>query len=285
MYFDKTPLMKRSPDRPKACRHAAVCTMLLALSCPVTWASDLAIPLELEQPNFAGVGVGAYPDYLGSDDAALGVAPFARISLGGERFVRVLANEVRLNALDHPNWQLGPTALLRFGRRNVDDQVVQRVHDIDRSLSMGLFGGYRWRDEEDARRQAGTNAWSLWDASGTYNGWTAGINAFYMQPVARPLTLAAGLGMTYASDNYMNEYFGVTQQDAFNSGLPAYAAGAGARDVRGWVTGVFHLGPQWHLATGVLFARLLSDAADSPIVSERGSENQWIYGASLLYAW
>jgi outer membrane scaffolding protein for murein synthesis (MipA/OmpV family) len=34
-----------------------------------------------------------------------------------------------------------------------------------------------------------------------------------------------------------------------------------------------------------MYSRLVGDAADSPIVAERGSENQWIYGVGTLYAW
>lgn len=276
----------RSLHRPKTTQlKVAVLLSIAVASIPLCRASDLAIPLELDLPNFVGLGVGAYPDYLGSDDEAVGVAPMLRIGLGGERFARILINELRINALDHPNWQLGPVALWRFGRQDVDDPVVRRVHEIDQSLSLGLFGAYRWRDPQDLRKQAGVSGWSLWDASGTYNGWTAGLNAHAMQPVARPLSLAAGLAATYASGNYMDEYFGVTPLDAFNSGLSVYTPAGGWRDARGWVAAVVHLSRQWHVATGVIYARLLSDAADSPIVSERGSANQWIYGTSLLYAW
>ena len=66
-------------------------------------AEELVIPLEVPQLNFIGIGVGAYPDYLGSADYDVGAAPFGRFSLGGERFVRLLGNEARINLLDNPN--------------------------------------------------------------------------------------------------------------------------------------------------------------------------------------
>ena len=109
-------------------------------------AEDLPIPLELPQPNFVGVGIGSYPDYLGSDHQAQGVAPILRFSLGGNRFARLFANELRINLLDHPNWQLGPVGLWRFGRDDVDNPVVDRMDDIDDALSLGLFTSYVWRD-------------------------------------------------------------------------------------------------------------------------------------------
>ncbi len=126
-------------------------------------ADDLVIPLEVSQPNFVGLGVGGYPDYLGSDDTAVGVAPLARLSLGGDRFVRVIVNDIRVNLLDDPNWRLGPVGVWRFGRDDVDDKVVRKVHEIDQSFSLGLFGGYVWQDPTEVRRQAGVGGWALGD--------------------------------------------------------------------------------------------------------------------------
>lgn len=248
-------------------------------------ADDFLIPLDLPQPNFVGLGVGSYPEYWGADEQAVGVAPIARLSLGGNRFARLLVNDLRVNLLDDSNWQLGPVAVWRFGREDVDDQVVRKVHEIDKSLSLGAFGAYIWRDPTEVRRQAGLGAWALGDATGAYDGWTAGLNAFAMQPVARMLSLAGGVAFTYASENYMDEYFGITASDSLASGLPVYTPRAGVRDARAWIVALVHLSPQWHIGTGVMYSRLVGNAADSPLVADRGSESQWIYGVGTLYAW
>jgi outer membrane protein len=248
-------------------------------------ADDLVIPLELPELNFAGLGVGAYPDYFGSSDERLGAGPLGRLSLGGSRFVRLTVTEVRVNLLDDPNWQFGPVGLWRLGRSDVKNSVVDKVHEIDGSVSLGLFGGYLWRDPQEFRRMAGASAWALGDVSNVYNGWTGGLNAYATQPVAKMVTLAGGAAFTYASSNYMDEYFGVTPADSLASGLPVYEAGSGARDARGWAVAMLHLSKQWHLGVGAMYARLMGDAADSPIVSREGSKDQWVYGAGVLYAW
>ena len=248
-------------------------------------AEELVIPLEVPQLNFIGIGVGAYPDYLGSADYDVGAAPFGRFSLGGERFVRLLGNEARINLLDNPNWQFGPAALWRLSRKDVENPVVNKVHEIDDAINLGLFGGYLWHDPDEIRRLAGVGAWALGDVSGVDNGWTAGINAYAMQPVARMITLAGGAAFTYGSGNYMKEYFGVTPADSLASGLPVYVPGGGARDVRGWTAAVLSLSLHWHLGVGVMYSRLVGDAADNPLVALEGSKNQWIYGLGALYAW
>jgi hypothetical protein len=56
-------------------------------------ADDFVIPLELPQVNFIGLGVGAYPDFFGSEDSRVGAAPNGRLSPGGARFVRLMVNE------------------------------------------------------------------------------------------------------------------------------------------------------------------------------------------------
>jgi MipA family protein len=273
-------------DSVKSWLLAAVALAAVSIAVQQARAYEFLIPLELSQPNFFGLGVGSYPDYIGSDDTAVGVAPIGQFSFGGHRFVRLLVNDLRVNLLDDPNWRFGPVGLWRFGRDDdVDDKVVRKMHEIDSSFSLGLFGTYVWRDSRDPRKQAGVGGWALGDVTGVYNGWNAGLNAFAMQPVAKMVTLGGGAAFTYGSSNYMDEYFGVTARDALATGLPVYQAGAGVRDVRGWVSALLHLSPQWHLGAGVMYSRLVGDAADSPIVTERGSENQWIYGVGALYAW
>jgi len=272
----------------KTKRRPKLGTILLAVLCTAASgvrAEDFVIPLEVPQLNFFGVGIGAYPDYLGSSDYNVGAAPFGRLSLGGARFVRLMVNEIRLNLLDHPNWQLGPVGLWRFGREDVDNPVVDRVHHIDDSFSVGLFGSYVSRDPREVRRTAGVGTWALGDVSDVDNGWTAGLNAYATQPVAKMLTLAGGAAFTYGSGNYMNAYFGVTPADFLASGLPVYVPGSGVRDMRGWAVAMLHLSRQWHLGAGAMYMRLMGDAADSPLVSDEGSKDQWVYGAGALYAW
>jgi len=276
----KDPLRTKRTPKLRAVLLAILCTAASGVR-----AEDFVIPLEVPQLNFFGVGVGAYPDYLGSSDYNVGAAPFGRLSLGGARFVRLMANELRVNLLDHPNWQLGPVGLWRFGREDVDNPVVERVHHIDDSFSLGLFGSYLWRDPREVRRTGGVGTWALGDVSDVDNGWTAGLNVYATEPVAKMLTLAGGAAFTYGSGNYMDEYFGVTPADSAASGLPVYVPGSGVRDMRGWAVAMLHLSRQWHLGVGAMYMRLLGDAADSPLVSGEGSKNQWVYGVGGLYAW
>ncbi len=252
---------------------------------PMASAGDLTIPLELAELNFIGIGIGSYADYFGSDDYSFGGMPSAKIMLDGERYANLMGNDLRVNVLNDRNWRLGPEVLYRFGRRDVDDAVVNKMQDIDDAVELGLFAGYTWKDRQDLRKQAGSSTWVLWDVSSVHDGWVGGVNVYGMYPLAQPVTITAGGGFTYASDNYTETYFGVTRADSLVSGLSTYTTGGDMRDVRCWIAGVFSLSQSWHTGAGVLYSRLLGDGSDSPIVTERGSENQWIYGIAVIYAW
>jgi len=274
----------------KAVRSGPLAAIMLLIAglmlAPVASANDLVIPIDLPQPNFVGLGIGSYPDYFGSKDSAIGAAPLVMLRLGGERYVELLANQVRINLIDDRNWRLGPSVIYHFGRDDdIEDPVVRKLHEIEDSIDVGFFGGYTWRDTGNDRKRLGFSAWTTTDVTGGHDGWTAGANVFGMYPVALPVTIAGGAGFTYGDGNYMDTYFGVTPDDSLASGLAPFSPGAGVRDARGWVVAMLHLSPQWHLGVGALYSRLLNDAKDSPIVSERGSADQWVYGIGAMYAW
>lgn len=75
-------------------RTLGLAAALLGILAQGVQADDLVSPLELAQPNFFGLGIGGHPDYLGSDENALGVAPTGRVSFGGNRFARLVVNDI-----------------------------------------------------------------------------------------------------------------------------------------------------------------------------------------------
>ena len=140
-----------------------------------------------------------------------------------------------MNLLDSGGWRLGPSGMLRFGRSDVEDDVVDRVHEIDPSIDLGAFAGYTWVDRNEPRFRVGTTAWVLADVTDSHGGWTAGANVFGAYPVLKALTLIGGGAFTYGSGSYMSTYFGVTPADSQASGLSVYQPDAGSATCEaGW---------------------------------------------------
>lgn len=238
--------------------------------------------------HFVGAVVGRVPEFWGSRDDATGIAPMARLQLDGERFVQWLGAELTVNLWNHRHWRAGPSLAVRFGRREVSDPVVRALRPVPSTGEVGAFVGYTAPLGPDPRHRWGFNL-ALAGATGSAYGGLVGSGTVYgLRPVARWLTLNASLGVGFASGGFQRTYFGVGAADAalFPGLDPAgYRPGAGLTDVRALVGAMLHLSPEWHLLAGLRAQRLVGDAADSPIVRQRGDATQWVAGAGVVYLW
>jgi outer membrane protein len=233
-------------------------------------------------PNHVGVGVGGVPDYVGSSDYMIGAAPIGRYSWG-ERYVSVTANFAEANLLDHPHWRLGPSATWRFGRDDVDDAAVDALPDIDGALELGGFVGYSLRTGDDARSLLTFNAGITQDVTGNHGGFVASVGVRKWFPVRDFAALGLAVGTSYGSGAFTDTFFSVTPSAAGASGLPAFEADGGLRDVRLTAVFVQAVHPAVVVGAGALYSRLLGDAADSPITDDSGSPNQLVFGIGAAY--
>ena len=245
------------------------------------------VPTELEVPKIAGAAVGFLPDYEGSDDYTFGIAPFFRYTFQKqERYIQLLANELSANVLNHPNFRLGPVLSYHFGRNHqIDDSQVKRMTEIDGSLLGGVFADYVFRLSQNPRHRFIVGGQAQYDLGGESHGWKFSGSARYWHPIATPVDLFLTTALNFATKDYMDTYFGVDSTDSTRSGLPKYTAGGGAKDfvLAGGAT--FYLSRSWVTTAGLRYSRLLDHASDSPIVDDRGSENQFFTGVGVAYMW
>ena len=254
----------------------------------IAMAAGIDSPFTIDNiPNVVGVGGGMFPDYIGSDDYQGGAAPFFRWTFkGSERYLQLWVTELSFNVLNHPNFALGPVLNYRFGRDDdVDDDVVAEMEEIEDTVEAGMFVSYVWKETSNPRQRFILSGEFLADIGGEYDGWNALASARYWYPIRKPIDLLFGVGANYGSSDYMDTYFGVSTADAARTGLRHFEADSGFRDVNATLAGVFHFSESWHLGVGVKYVGLMSDASDSPIVDDRGSSNQWVYGLGLAYSW
>jgi outer membrane protein len=260
----------------------------LALSAPfAAHASDFLFSTETEVPQIAGFAVGVVPDYLGSDDYTVGIAPFLRYQLAGtKRYVQLLGPELSLNMLNNEHWRVGPMLNYRAQRdHDVDDPVVSRMRSIDDTIELGGFVDWANIDANNPRKRFVAGGTVLSDVGGEHDGVVGQISARYWTPVAPIVDLNLSAGMMFADDDFTQTYFGVDAADAAASGLPMYSAEGGATDVRFTVGATVYLSKQWIAAGGIQYRRLLGDASDSPVVDQRGSADQVIGGVGFGYLW
>jgi outer membrane protein len=77
------------------------------------------------------------------------------------------------------------------------------------------------------------------------------------------------LGRTWANAPFMRSYYGVSDSESAQGGLPVYAPGAGWKDVSLALTGETTLTDRWKLSGQVLEARLTGGASSSPVSESR----------------
>ncbi len=265
-------------------RYASIALLLgLFVAHPVL-AQDTPIVIDIV-PNFIGIGIATVPDYLGSDDYTLAIGPTGRLGLGGERFMQLSGPLLTSNLIDHPQVQIGPALRFRRGRDDVEDDVVDRMADIDATFEAGLLIGFKYVNPSNRRQRFRAGVTFTHDVGGEHEGFVIDVFARAWGPLGKRFDLGLGAGITFADDDYMATYFSVNASDAARSGLPIFAAEGGVRDFRVFPVLVMHLSQHWHLAAGIRYSRLLSDAEDSPLVDDRGSADQLAAGVGVIYSW
>ncbi len=251
--------------------------LLLALLLAVTVAAQPAMAVEKLELGF---GLGAAPDYEGSEDYVPVLLPYARADLDSGQFLRLQGNRLRgidfkANVLPDDIWRFGPMLGYIPERDDVDNNQVDRMQKVDTSIMVGIFWGIEfdgWAAEIEAQQ----------DAVGG-NGFLLTLDVGYKIPINYQLMVGFSVFTTYADGDYMNAYFSVDRGDSQRSGLDQYDADSGFKDVGFWLTGRYNFYGYWNVLAVGSYSRLIGDAADSPIVDDEGDPNQFLLGLMLSY--
>jgi MipA family protein len=216
------------------------------------------------------VGIGGLfqPDYTGSNDYE--VVPWPIVSL----------EYLRLPGLgDFGGRTVGFTIGPSFGfvgeRDQTSNAALNGLGDVDAAFEAGIKAAYE------------VNYWGAYAAVrrgfGGYDGFV-GEAALYA--VWRPTdvwVVRAGPNVSFADSDYFNTYYSVTPGQSAASGLAAYNAGSGFKTVGLQANAVYSWTEKVDLHFRAGYERLVGGAADSPIVTTAGSENQFTAGIGISY--
>jgi len=222
-----------------------------------------------------GAGAGFAPDYEGSEDYEVVPLLLARVQRN-EIFVALEANTLRANLLPIPVFQAGPLIRYRPERNDVENDAVDDLEKVDAAVELGGFVGFEtqgWHGRVEITQ----------DVADAYNGWLVGARGGYRAVFSPSLSLNTTAFTTYASDDYMETYFGIDGANAARSGLDTFNADAGFKDVG--LSLAAHYGGRegWGLTGIAAYKRLLGDAEDSPVVDDEGNPNQVLAGLVITY--
>lgn len=226
-------------------------------------------------------GVAWLPEYEGADEGQ--VIPLAAGEITwGERYLALDGTSLRVNVLNSSAVELGPVANLTFGRDDkIDSAAVRALGTIDDAYELGAFAAVKARsvltdgDEMKLRLEA------LRDVSDVHDGWLADATLSYRLPVGKRVTLVADTSLRFADDNYAGTYFSVDALGAPASGLPAYRAEGGIKDIGVSLTAGYAVTDRWSVIGYAGYRRLLGDFADSPVVDIAGNADQFSAGIGV----
>jgi outer membrane protein len=229
-----------------------------------------------------GVGPGVAPDYEGSADYE--AVPFWNLRLGNlyhpETYVQVVGPRLLSNFLPNDHWRLGLAGQFIKERNDVKDNQVDKLKSVDASAMLGLVGGYDFLPT--LQNDLVLEIEGRQDVAGD-NGFLGTIRGRYGRLFAERWRFDALVATTWASEDYMSSYFSIDASNAARSGLARYNADAGFKDAALGASLAYRFLDHWSATALGTYTRLIGDAADSPVVKDRGDENQWFGGLLINY--
>lgn len=239
--------------------------------------------LAVDRPNYWTVEIGAdawaLPRWQGADGSYIFIpVPTLDIRKAGtpERF-HGPRDGFGFALIDTGQFRAGPVGMIRLPRReDKDGSRLAGLGDVGTAYEVGIFVEYLWAPWLRTRAEV-RQGW------GGHDGIVADLFADAIVPISKQFTLSAGPRITLASTAATAPYFSVTAVQAA-SGLPLYDAKGGVRSVGAGAKARYLWNQQWGTHVFVEYERLTGDAANSPIVTMRGSRDQWMFGAGVTYS-
>lgn len=219
-------------------------------------------------------GVGARPDYVGSDD--LEATPYVAGHLAyGPYYLDAQGQQVRLGWEVVPGLSFGPMMDIENGRdRKVKSAPVGRLPKIDDAFEAGGFVSYGWQGLLDRKDSLTLEATYLTDVSNEHDGAIGSFGLLYGRKLGDRWSAGGGVRLTYVDDKYAQAYFGISPAAALASGLPAFTAGGGIRDIGVSAKLAYALDENWSVQLLGSYKQLTGDFKDSPVVKREGSSSQ-----------
>jgi outer membrane protein len=231
--------------------------------------------------NYWVVTIGGYggadPQFPGAKDFTFSFRPIIDIRRAGEPEDLNLPNDaVSFTLYKNGPFRFGLAGDLINSRDHSDTDSLRGLRDIDYTLELGGFAEY-W-----IAPNVRTRVDLLQGVTGA-EGLTANFSADYVyKPDARWM-FTFGPRMQVVSTQYQSTFFSVNSSEAAATGLMPFHASGGIHSAGIDATVRYNVTDRFSIRAFADWERLLGDAADSPIVQVRGSEDQFEFGVGAAY--
>jgi outer membrane protein len=238
-----------------------------------------------------GLNVGAgglmSPTFEGDDSYRVSILPNIQVTYGDDFFASVQEG-VGYRFINEDTLRAGPIGRLKFSRGEDGDQPfavtgedttdLRGLGEVDTTFELGGFVEYEIGDVTlgaEARKAVSGHDGAVLDLDASWSGRSMALGP--------PLIWSFGPRVRVVDDTYSQAYFGVTPVQSVAAGLPVYSAGGGVYSYGLGGTAILPLDDRWTMVAFASLERLTGDAADSPLVQLRGSEDQATLGLFVSY--
>lgn len=225
----------------------------------------------------ARAGVRYAPDYIGSDDYRPRFTGAVVLSRRDAAPAPAGAPDdgVSLGLIGTGPLTAGVAGRWRSPRDNDDD--LRGFEKIDGAVEVGVF--VNWWAADWLRFRA--------EARHGFGGHHSWVGDFGADAIVRadPWVFTAGPRLGWGDADFTRKYFEITPSEAAASphGLQPYSPSGAAWSPGALVSAEYQVNPRWSVETVGTYRRVTGDAADSPIVADLGSRDQFIASLSVRY--
>lgn len=258
--------------------------------------ADPAPPTEAQSRDrlTIGLGGGIAPSYDGSDDYRFQPGGIVQGQVDGYEFamrgLNVFVDLARESPEAATTFALGPVVQYQTNRGGgIKDRRVRALGTISETVEIGGYAGIGRRAVLNRFDQLSVDVAFLHDVGGVHNSFTVTPTVNYFTPLSPKTFALLGLSAEYAGKGFGRTYFDVTPAGSAASGLAAFRVrDAGFTSASTTLLLGRALGPDprkgWSLFALGSYSRMLGDYAQSPIVRDAGSRNQWFGVAGVAYS-
>lgn len=222
-----------------------------------------------------GLGAQSRPEFIGADSNKLSPLVDFSFQKGADQFdFEAPDDSFDIKLYSTEDFSFGPAANLQGNRKN--KEVGAPLGKVSTTFEAGGFAQYGVSDSVRLRME-------LRKGIGGHEGIVGNLGADYVWRDGDRYLFSLGPRLLFSNGRYQRAWFGVGSDASVASGLDEFRPGGGVHAVAGTGGVHYQMSRNFGLFGYARYERLIGDAADSPVIRERGSRNQASGGAGLTY--
>jgi outer membrane scaffolding protein for murein synthesis (MipA/OmpV family) len=217
------------------------------------------------------------PDFEGSSDRMFSVSPIVSLGKAGPEARFTSRNDdISFSLYDNGRFRAGLNGKIVAERDGDDADELEGLDPVRWGVEIGGFAEVYPTDWLRVRGEVRQGVRS-------HSGLVADVAVDAFLDVTDSVRVSAGPRISWASADYFDAYYGVDAAESASSGLSEYDPGSGLKSIG--IGGAYDWKATEKLTTSVFaeYSRLMGPAADSSLVTEGGSPNQFSFGVSAAY--